>query len=659
MQTRPRSIALVLVSLLLVSLAPSFPVAAENEAGNEPETGARSTGTEEISITLSSSATYFDRTDSSTTTQFTATVTSINLDENSEYNIVWNLCNGVAQHDSTGNSHYYTCGSTVDTSDSNINGEIDIGSGSSFQTTTFTFTDPGISSLENGLYGLKATLRISTVVMDTNSSEVFNLGGELETQGNYVSQVTVNQDFLLTDDISFGAMIVFDHAPLGFLTYNIDCSLFEDGVTTAVDTTTFVDRTSYWDMDDTSFSLGGNSYTLTATNGGTHHVECVVTRNADGTIMGTIVGNDFEVVDDTSNQDDATMTVAVNMHATEGWGTVTISAVDLDAGQEYKFDWAVHDNTANPPTVMMQNDHIWVEGNDGTHTYDLPFHDLADTTDACITVVFKAGTTELATDSTVCWISASTADSDGDGVYDKNDLCDNTPASATVQADGCSDSDGDGFDTTVETECGSDPLDATSMPTDLDGDGTCDALDLDTDGDGYLDADEVVAGTDPLDATSMPANALPTCAIYYSLEVDGMPTSFDGNAAIPALSGATAQAGVASLTPPVITVPNGSYYITAHCIDTDGDDITVTVNDVTVGPVPGEVSAGTIIVIGEDVDETLDVTVTWTDGTDTLTAIVTVELDGDASPTIIPGFTGLLASLSMLIAFAFIARREA
>ena len=69
--------------------------------------------------------------------------------------------------------------------------------------------------------------------------------------------------------------------------------------------------------------------------------------------------------------------------------------------------------------------------------------------------------------------------------------------------------------------------------------------------------------------------------------------------------------------------------------------------------------AGAIIVIGEDVDETVDVTVSWTDGTDTLTAIVTVELDGDAAPTIIPGFTGLLASLSMLIAFAFIARREA
>ena len=51
--------------------------------------------------------------------------------------------------------------------------------------------------------------------------------------------------------------------------------------------------------------------------------------------MGTIVGNDFEVVDDTSNQDDATVSVTVNMHPTESWGTVVIDAIDLDAGQEY------------------------------------------------------------------------------------------------------------------------------------------------------------------------------------------------------------------------------------------------------------------------------------------------------------------------------------
>ena len=269
-------------------------------------------------------------------------------------------------------------------------------------------------------------------------------------------------------------------------------------------------------------------------------------------------------------------------------------------------------------------------------------------------MVFIAGETELQTVTGVCWASASTADGDGDGVYDKDDQCPNTSAGAAVQPDGCTDTDGDGFDSDLEISCGTDPNDATSMPTDLDGDGTCDALDLDTDGDGYLDADEVVAGTDPLDATSMPANALPTCAIYYSLEVDGIPTTFEGDAAIPALSGSSAQGAVSAMVPQTVVVPAGSYYITAHCVDPDGDDITVTVNDITMGPIAGEVSAGALIEVGEDVDETLDVTVTWTDGTDTLTAIVTVELDGDATTTIIPGFTGLLASLSMLIAFAFI-----
>ena len=374
--------------------------------------------------------------------------------------------------------------------------------------------------------------------------------------------------------------------------------------------------------------------------------------------MGTIIGADFDVIDDTSNQDDATIMVSVNMHATESWGTVTIDAIDLDAGQEYTLDWVVEDNAANPATVMMENDHIWVAGNDGTHSYDLSFHDLADTTDACITVVFTAGTTELQTVDNVCWASASTADGDGDGVYDKDDLCPNTTATSGVQSDGCTDSDNDGFDSDLEIACGTDPYLATSMPTDLDGDLICDFLDLDKDGDGYLDADEVIAGTSPLDPNDKPANSLPTCAVYYSLEVDGIPTTFEGDAAIPALSGATAQTAVNTLTPPVITVPAGSYYITAHCVDLDGDDITVTVNDISVGPISGEVSAGAIIEIGEDVEETVDVTITWTDGTDTLTAIITVNMDGDAGSSNIPGFGLFAAMVSIALAVWIVRRRE-
>ena len=94
--------------------------------------------------------------------------------------------------------------------------------------------------------------------------------------------------------------------------------------------------------------------------------------------------------------------------------------------------------------MMMQNDYLWVAGIDGTHTYELSFHDLADTTDACITVVFVMSDTELQTVSGVCWVSASTADGDGDGVYDGGGRCPNTSAGAAVQRDGCTDGDVDG-----------------------------------------------------------------------------------------------------------------------------------------------------------------------------------------------------------------------
>ena len=44
---------------------------------------------------------------------------------------------------------------------------------------------------------------------------------------------------------------------------------------------------------------------------------------------------------------------------------------------------------------------------------------------------------------------------------------------------------------TEETLCGSDPLDALSIPSDLDGDSICDALDEDVDGDGVSNAQDM------------------------------------------------------------------------------------------------------------------------------------------------------------------------
>jgi len=69
---------------------------------------------------------------------------------------------------------------------------------------------------------------------------------------------------------------------------------------------------------------------------------------------------------------------------------------------------------------------------------------------------------------------------------------------------GLSDPDGDGFTNIEERECGSDPNDGSSVPSDNDTDGICDAIDPDDDNDGFPDIDEISQGSDPFDARSTP-----------------------------------------------------------------------------------------------------------------------------------------------------------
>jgi len=71
-------------------------------------------------------------------------------------------------------------------------------------------------------------------------------------------------------------------------------------------------------------------------------------------------------------------------------------------------------------------------------------------------------------------------DTDGDLIGDNADI----------------DDDGDGFSDAIEVTCGSDPLNANSLPPDTDQDGSCNAVDGDDDNDGFAD----VADAFPLDA---------------------------------------------------------------------------------------------------------------------------------------------------------------
>ena len=65
-------------------------------------------------------------------------------------------------------------------------------------------------------------------------------------------------------------------------------------------------------------------------------------------------------------------------------------------------------------------------------------------------------------------------DSDGDGIGDFTDT----------------DDDNDGWSDIVEPNCGSDPMNRLSMPSDNDADGECDNMDADDDNDGVLDGDD-------------------------------------------------------------------------------------------------------------------------------------------------------------------------
>ena len=91
-------------------------------------------------------------------------------------------------------------------------------------------------------------------------------------------------------------------------------------------------------------------------------------------------------------------------------------------------------------------------------------------------------------------------DDDDDGWPDKGDAFPTDPTEwADFDQDGIGNNadrndDSDGWSDLFEVLCETDPYDITSFPTDTDGDGRCDHIDLDDDNDGIPDADD----SDPL-----------------------------------------------------------------------------------------------------------------------------------------------------------------
>ena len=101
------------------------------------------------------------------------------------------------------------------------------------------------------------------------------------------------------------------------------------------------------------------------------------------------------------------------------------------------------------------------------------------------------------------FVKSGNRDWDADGVYNTRDNC---AASTTgwlsnlsndLDSDGCDDAtlddddDGDNYYDSTEISCGTDPLNSSDYPQDIDSDGLCAAFDDDDDGDGVLDVNDV------------------------------------------------------------------------------------------------------------------------------------------------------------------------
>ena len=502
-------------------------------------------------------------------------------------------------------------------------------------------------SIENGSMAFKSTLSIHGVELDVTEdvSTYFTLGG------NIASSAMMHPSLKLLTNMNLIVDMIWelDHRNEFILSYEEECKFIDGATLTVLDT-----NSALWNHRPEQINTLNSVFSPPVE--GEYFVECTLTRVVDSALMATHTGEMITVLPDMANQDDATVASSILVKPA-GWAMVLISMNKLDAGQSYSIAWQVLDTTSTPPNHVMDfGDFTWVEGSDSVEQFILDFNALDDSTKACFTVdLYAAGDlvdslNDTGGHSQLCWAQNSTSDLDADGVFDKNDLCAATPFGSIVQTDGCSDADLDGWDDSVEISCNSDYQNPTSVPVDYDADGLCDPLDDDDDNDGFTDEAEILRGTNPYDVNDTPTNQLPVCSVYYTLEADGIPIVLTGEAILPVLPiGTSSVPGAGTGIIPILTIPSGNYYVIAVCEDIDNDPITLTINEITIGPVFGQVIAGAMVTLSPDVNETVDAIITWNDGTNTATTVVTVNMQNiPSSNNSTPGFSMVISVLSLL-----------
>ncbi|AMC11376.1 hypothetical protein Lupro_08935 [Lutibacter profundi] len=147
--------------------------------------------------------------------------------------------------------------------------------------------------------------------------------------------------------------------------------------------------------------------------------------------------------------------------------------------------WSVWEDPSNS---LQEYGKLYIQKVDGVYFVNIPMYDWADgglwvNSDPVITNEVNVK---------VYLQNVVVADTDGDGVYDTNDLCSATPLGESVDTNGCSqsqlDDDNDGVMNNIDT-C---PNTATGETVDVNG---CSVSQTDTDGDGVYDTNDLCSAT--------------------------------------------------------------------------------------------------------------------------------------------------------------------
>lgn len=584
-----------------------------------------------------------------------------NMYPETNYTLEYDLCSLVTEYDEGVFETY--CSGTPSFYSNNIpeenrtllSGLIDFTASASSHTEVVTIVIPECCGdfannvswwLENGSMAFESRLLIQGVVLNSpwDESSYFSIGGAVSA-----SEMLHQSLQLLPNMNLYVDMIWFlDHRNEFIQTYQEHCNFIDASNQTVLDSTS-----SMWNHRPEQVNTMNSIFSPPGE--GEYYVECTLTRVADSMLLSTHTSENITVLPEIGSQDDATISVSTLVKP-DGWALVLVSMGKLDAGQQYSINWNVLDASTGNSSVMDSGDFTWVEGTDSVEVIILEYNALADSTHACFTVDLNAADEILVSinnttmTSNLCWTQNSLSDLDSDGVFDKNDECSATPYGSVVQTNGCSDADLDGWDDSVEIECNSDYQNPTSVPVDYDQDGMCDSLDDDDDNDGFTDEIEYLRGTNPYDLNDFPTNQLPVCTFFFTLEVDGLPFAISGEEEVSTLViGTSSVAGMGTGITPIVTVPSGDYFVTVTCQDMDNDPVTISVNDVVVGPAMGEITASAMISLSADVSESVDANITWDDGVNSATTILTVNMENTGSnSSYVPGFTASLGILALL-----------